>query len=53
MTQCDRCEPDRLCLVHEGLARSLQYQRNRDAREAEARGKARYERNSKEVRGWL
>jgi hypothetical protein len=50
--RCDRCQPGRLCLVHETQERSAAFLRDRDHREALARGRIRYERNSRNVRGW-
>lgn len=49
---CDRCTPSRLCLNHEREAVLRERLARDDHREALARGQARYERNSKETRGW-
>jgi len=49
---CERCQPNRLCPNHEVAARSAAFLRDREHREALARGRIRYERNAKDVRGW-
>lgn len=51
MTDCPRCTPSRKCLNCETQERSAAFLRDRDEREAIARGRARYERNAREVRG--
>lgn len=49
---CNRCLPNRPCINCETQAGPATFLRDRDHREALARGQARYERNSKETRGW-
>jgi hypothetical protein len=51
MTSPCRCTPSRKCLNCEGQERSAAFLRDRDHREALARGRIRYERNSREARG--
>jgi hypothetical protein len=66
MTDCPRCHPQRPCINCETQERSAAFLRGREARlwlyenvnrafeeiEALARGRIRYERNSKQARGW-
>lgn len=51
MTPC-RCLPNRPCLNCDLEAARIARLKAKDALEAKAIGEARYERNSKEVRGW-
>jgi hypothetical protein len=50
--KCDRCTPERLCLNHQRAAELAEILRDKDHREALARGRIRYERNSKQTRGF-
>lgn len=52
MTDPCRCTPSYKCLNCLTTERSAAFLRGRDHREALARGRIRYERNSREVRGW-
>ena len=52
MTDCPRCLPNRPCLNHTLEAARIARLKAKDAEEAKAIGEARYERNSKSVRGW-
>lgn len=49
---CPRCLPNRPCLNHELEAARIACLKAKDKAEAIAIGRARYERNSREVRGW-
>ena len=48
-----RCTPSRQCLNCDLDAKRIARLKAKDRQEAIAIGRARYERNSKEVRGWL
>ena len=52
MTDCPRCLPNRPCLNHELNAARIARLKAKDRQEAQVRGRIRYERNLKEVRGW-
>lgn len=49
---CSRCLPNRPCFNCQRAAELKAILDAKDRQEAEVRGRIRYERNSREVRGW-